>query len=912
MKIKQFVTFFQLKSVHSKNMFLMKLSLSLYIFGCLQLFAINGFSQDKISLNEKSTSLEAILQQIELQVSYNFIYNNDVINTKQKFNIYVINEALNKTLDRLFRDTSIRYTLKNNHIILSRSYTSKFMQQQKFTLSGTIKDALTGETLLGATIIIKDKSKGVVTNEYGFYSITLPGDSYTIQVSYIGYNTKDIEVVLDRNTKLNIELIPSDNELEEVVLTSGNENKSQVKSTLLGVTTMRGVDIKKLPALLGEPDVTRAILTQAGVSSVGEGATGFNVRGGNIDQNLILLDEAPIYSSSHVWGFFSIFNTDAIKNLKLYKGGIPARFGGRASSVLDIRQREGSNKKFKGEGGLGLLFSRLTLEGPIKKEKISYLVSGRRSYFDMFFPLIKNGVENNKVYFYDLNTKLAWNINENNKLFASGYFGADVMKLKFKGYTEDDGTKSADENINFQWKNATATVRWNHLFTDKLFMNVSGIYSQYNYSLASQNDAGGGPLATTGSFTWKSSVENWIFKPDFTFYQNPSTKLRFGLHSTLYRFTPAKITSTEAGINALNFDTEKGLEIAPYFEYEKKWEKLSVNAGLRFSWFGNIGAYKVATYDAELPQSVSTITSTHSYEKGKIIKSYTGLEPRLSLKYDLEERKAIKLGYNRMFQYIHLISNTSAALPFDIWKPSGAHIKPIEVNQISAGYAYDTSNGMYNFSLEGYYKTFKNMIEYKNGADLFINKNIETELLPADGYAYGVEMGIYKNKGNLTGNINYTYALTKRKTTSAFKTENINGGIYYPSNYDRPHLLNLTANYKLNKKWDLSTYFTYQTGRPTTQPTGRIIVDGIPHLTYSDRNAYRIPDTHRMDISFTYKPTDNPNTKWVSSFSFGVYNVYGRKNAFSTYSTFNNNKLRTFQFSVIGSQIPFITYNFKF
>jgi len=898
MKIKHFESLLNIKSVRNKNWLLMKLSLSIYLLGCLQLLATNSFSQTKVSLNVQNTQLETIIQLIESQTPYSFIYSNDEINTNQKLDITVFKENLDKTLKLLFKKSSIKHTLKNNHIILSVKQNNF---QEKFTLSGTIKDVSTGETLLGATIIIKDKNKGVVTNEYGFYSITLLKGTYTLQVSFVGYETKEIEIDLNEKRKLNIDLKPSENELEEVILSSEGKNKSQIKSTLIGVNTMRSADIKKLPALLGEPDITRAILTQPGVSSVGEGATGFNVRGGNIDQNLILLDEAPIYNSSHIWGFFSIFNADAIKNLKLYKGGIPARFGGRASSVLDIRQREGSNKKFKGEGGLGLLFSRLTLEGPIKKDKVSYLISGRRSYFDVFFPLIKNGVENNKVYFYDLNTKLSWNINDNNKLFISGYFGSDVIRLKFEDDDEDNSSDEADEKVSFQWNNATTTVRWNHLFSDRLFMNISGIFSRYNYSLDIGN-----------LFKWNSSVENWIFKPDFTFYKNPSTKFRFGLHSTLYRFIPAEVKTNEVGINSIKLDTEKGLEVAPYIEYEKKWDKFSLSAGIRYSWFGNIGSSKVVKYDTNLPKSVSTIISTQHYSNGEIAKSYSGLEPRLALKYNLNDHKALKLGYNRMFQYIHLISNTSAAMPFDIWKPSGAHIKPIEVNQISAGYAYDTSNGKYNISFEGYYKTFKNMLEYKNGANLFINDNIETQLLPADGYSYGAELALYKNSGKLTGNINYSYSVTRRKTTSKFDIENINGGSLYPSNYDKPHILNLTANYKLGKKWNLSTFFTYQTGRPSTKPTGRITIDDDSYLTYSDRNAYRIPDTHRLDLSFNYTPKGNPKTKWEGSWSFGVYNVYGRKNAFSTYSTFKNDHLKTFKFSVIGSQIPFITYNFKF
>ncbi|WP_299883537.1 TonB-dependent receptor [uncultured Lacinutrix sp.] len=785
---------------------------------------------------------------------------------------------------------------------------------QDYIISGTIEDIGTGETLLGATIYSKETGKGAVTNEYGFFSLLLPAGQHTIIVSYVGYQEYEQDMNMTKNQKLKIQLTV-DNELEEVVITTTKNTKSQTKQVIMGSINLKPKDIKQIPALLGEPDITRAILTQPGVSSVGEGTSGFNVRGGNIDQNLILLDEAPIYNSSHVWGFFSIFNADAIKDVQLYKGGIPARFGGRASSVLDIRQREGNTKQFKGEGGLGLLFSRLTLEGPIKKDKLSFLVSGRRSYFDLFFPLIKS-IKGNKVYFYDLNAKLSWNINENNKLFASGYFGADVMKLKFTDEPDEDSENvnqtSTSETVNFQWKNATATLRWNHIFSEQLFMNLSGIYSQYNYALSSENSGGGPTGNTASSFTWKSAVENWILKPDFTFYQNADTKIRFGINNTLYRFTPAKVTGNDLGVNTINFGTEKGLEIAPYMSYERKWNKFSINAGLRYSWFGNIGPYKVSFYNENLPQTVSSITGSKEYKKGDVIKSYGNFEPRLALKYDLSNRKAIKLGYNRMFQYIHLISNTNAALPFDIWKPAGYHIKPLEVNQISAGYAYDTENKKYNFSIDGYYKTFKNQLEYKNGADLFLNENLETQLLPSKGYSYGIELGAFKTKGRLTGNVNYTYSVTKRKTTSRFASENLNNGNDYPSNFDRPHIFNLTTNYKLNKKWSTGAFFTYQTGRPTTYATGKFELDGNQYFTYSDRNAYRLKDTHRLDISFTYTPEQKADKKWKSNWVFGVYNVYSRKNAFSVYSSLRNNQLKTFQYSIIGAPIPFVTYNFKF
>jgi len=787
---------------------------------------------------------------------------------------------------------------------------------QNYSISGTIEDQASGETLLGATIYAKESGKGAVTNEYGFFSLTLPKGKHTIIISYLGYTDVIEEIDLQENQKINLELTTSDNELEEVFISANNTSKSQTKQIITGSINLKPKDIKKLPALLGEPDVTRAILTQPGVSTVGEGASGFNVRGGNIDQNLILLDEAPIYNSSHVFGFFSIFNTDAIKNMQLYKGGIPARFGGRASSVLDIRQREGNSKKLKGEGGIGLLFSRLTLEGPIKKDKLSFLVSGRRSYFDLFFPLFKS-LKKNKVHFYDFNSKISWNINDNNKLFVSGYFGADVMKLKFEDEVDNNDpnntqTQKTSEEIDFRWKNATTTLRWNHIFNDKLFMNVSGIFSKYNYALSSKN-SGGGPVGTASNFKWKSSVENWIIKPDFTYYQNADTKIRFGFNSTLYRFIPAKISGNESpGINTVKFQTEKGLELAPYISYNKKWNKLSMNAGLRYSWFGNMGPYKVSFYNPEIPQTVSSVTGTKQYKGNQFSKTYSGFEPRLSFKYDLNNRKAIKLGYNRMFQYVHLISNSFATLPFDIWKPAGYHVEPLEVNQISVGYAYDTPENNYNFSVEGYGKNFKNLVEYKNGADLFLNDNLETQLLTANGYSYGIELGAYKTKGKLTGNVNYTYSQTKRKTISSFKSENINNGEYYPSNYDRPHMFNFTSNYALNKKWSIGGFFTYQTGRPTTYATGKFIVNGNQHFTYSNRNAFRLKATHRLDLSFTYTPAKKQNRRWSGNWVFGVYNVYSHKNAFSVYSKLKNNQLKTFQYSVIGAPVPFITYNFKF
>ncbi|PTL98731.1 MAG: hypothetical protein DA394_08160 [Candidatus Arcticimaribacter sp.] len=778
------------------------------------------------------------------------------------------------------------------------------------TIYGNITDDLSGESLIGASVIVRSLQIGSSSNEYGYYSLTVSPGDYVLEVSFVGYTTQNINISITENKKVAFELKPLSTVLDEVIGYSKKETKSQVETVLGGISNLKSSEIKQLPSFLGEPDITRVILSQAGVSSIGEGTSGFNVRGGNIDQNLVLLDEAPLFNASHLFGFFSIFNADAIKDLKLYKGGIPARFGGRVSSVLDIRQKEGNSKKFKGEGGVGLLFSRLTLEGPIKKDKINFLISGRRSYFDLFFPLLGDELKNSKVFFYDLNTKLKWKIDDKNTLLASGYFGSDVIKL---GFEEPESTTNdaSSESVGFQWKNATATLRWNHLFSNKLFMNISGIYSKYEYGLAFKSDSEQISDNNQGTFDWTSKVENWIFKPDFTFYKSAGTKFRFGAHVTLYKFKPANVQSSEENINSINFDSENGIEIAPYFEYEKEWIKWKLNAGLRYSWFGSLGPQNIPTYAENEARTSESIIDVTRHEKG-VINKYSGLEPRLALNYSMTSQSALKFGYNRLFQYIHLISNTNAALPFDIWKISGTHIDPIEVNQFSVGYAYDTPKNNFNFTLDTYYKSFRNIVDYKEGADLFLSENIETQLIPVDGFSYGIEATIHKTKGKTTGQLNYTFSTSQRKSKpNAHSSEQINDGTYFPSNFDRPHILNLNLSHQLNTKWSVNANFTFQSGRPNTIPIGKYTLERTQFIQYSDRNAYRLNNSHRLDLSATYTPLGE-NKKWKGSWSYGVYNAYGRKNAFSVYSRLTNEQLRSYQFSVLGAPIPFITYNFKF
>ncbi|MGY5352695.1 carboxypeptidase-like regulatory domain-containing protein [Wenyingzhuangia sp. IMCC45533] len=875
--------------------------LRLSLFACFFFSILQGYSQKKISLNVQNSTLESIINQIEQQTDYTFVLNNDIVNVSKKYSLRVANVQISDALTALFENSEIEFIIKKQYIVLSKK-SKEEEQNNLYTLSGVVTSKESGETLMGVSVFTEKERKGTVTNDYGFYSITLPKGNYVFNLSYLGYTSQKIKINLTSNIQKSIELESFLNELDKVVIMSDEADKSQVKNIETGKLSLTSSEIKKLPSFLGEPDINRAVLTQPGISAVGEGTTGFNVRGGNIDQNLILLDEAPLYYSSHLFGLFSIYNTDAIKYVNLYKGGIPAEYGGRASSVLDVRQKNGNNKRFKGEGGVGLLFSRLTLEGPIKKDKVSFLLSGRRSYFDIFIPVASDG-DQSKFYFYDLNTKLSWDLNKKNKIYASAFLGKDVIKADSADEGEEENT-----SLDLSLTNITTTLRWNHIFSDKLFANITGVYSKYDFGFNVEIDESNQDIQSLGT---NRSIHNWIFKPDFTYYADPTLTMKFGMNTTFYEFVPEKPKGNLVD-DDVKFDKGNALELSAYYSVKKEWEKLSLQAGLRYSWFADLGRGEVAIYNPNLPQTLDNIIGTKKYDQNEIIKSYGGLEPRLALKYDFNDRKAIKFGYNRMFQYIHLISNTTLSLPFDTWRSSGKYIKPLEVNQISAGYAYDTPNKGYNFSVEAYYKTLNNIVEYRNGARFESLDNIETDLVAAKGIAYGLELAAHKNFGRLTGNMNYTHSLTKRKTTSAFAVEQINEGRYYNSDYDRPHVFNFTLNYNLSEKWKLGTFFTYQTGRPVTQPNGKIEINGKPTLTYSDRNAFRLPDAHRMDVVLTCYPKKNANRRWQGSWSFGVYNLYGQKNAFSNSYSFEEGMLKTKQFSLIPGAIPFATYNFKF
>jgi hypothetical protein len=758
--------------------------------------------------------------------------------------------------------------------------------QEKFTLSGHIRDATNGEELIGANVFVEELAAGVSANAYGFYSLSLPPDEYRISFSYLGFQIKTMDISLRESQNLDVELTPEGFLMEEVIVRAKEEDQN-IRDIEMSVEKLSSVQMKQIPHVMGEADLIRSIQLLPGVSSVGEGATGFNVRGGNVDQNLVLLDEATVYNSSHLFGLFSVFNVDVVKDAKLYKGGIPAKYGGRLSSVLDVRQRDGNRKNFAMNGGVGLIASRLTLEGPIQPDKSSFMVAGRSSYGHLFLKFDPE-LKDNVVYFYDLNTKANFSLGEKDHLYISGYFGKDVFNF--------------GDDFSSDWGNATASVRWNHLFSDKLFSNFTAIYSDYGYSF--------GVPEGTQAFDWDANIYNYVFKSDFSYFFTPQSKLDFGTETILYRFHPglARGVGEESIFNEINVQHQHALEGAAYVSYEHQpLGNLTLQYGLRASFFRRQGREDVFLYENGDP--AGALVDTVSYDSWETIKTFSGLEPRFSANYVLNAASSVKFSYNRMRQYIHLVSNTTSATPVDIWTPSGPYTDPATVDQVALGYFRNFRNNTYEASVEAFYKDFRDLLDFRDGAELLLNETLETELLSGDGRAYGLELSFRKIKGDVTGWVSYTLSRSERKVPG------VNNGEYYPSNYDKTHDLSVTAAWAINPKWNLSANFAYASGRPVTYPQSRYVWDGITVPHYGNRNGARIPAYHRLDIGAKYTPNKRPEKRWQSSWDFGVYNAYARRNAYSIFFRQNeDNPLETeaVRLSIFGSVLPYVTYNFSF
>jgi hypothetical protein len=759
------------------------------------------------------------------------------------------------------------------------------------TLSGYLKNKANGEALIGATVYIPELKTGVITNSYGFYSISVPPKTYSVSFSFIGYQTQSPSVDLNLSKQLNLMLEEETKQIDEVVITGEKKNRN-VESLQMSMAKVQVKMIKKLPSFMGEVDIIKSITLLPGIQNGGEGSSGLYVRGGGPDENLMILDEAPVYNASHLLGFFSVFNSDAINDVQIYKGGIPAEYGGKASSVIDIRMKDGNSQKLGMSGGIGNISSRLTVEAPIIKDKWSFIVSGRRTYADYLGKLM--GIEQlkeNQLYFYDLNLKTNAQINAKNRLYLSAYTGDDYFKV--------------GESIYMKWGNLTSTARWNHLFTDKLFSNTSLIFSRYNYNL-------GVPGSGADQFDWSSQIRDYNFKQDFSWYLNSKNKLTLGLNLIYHHFEPGQVDANEKSyFTDLKLTNYNALDNSIYVSNEQTiGPKLTMRYGLRYSYFQQIGKGKVREYLHPDQPNEKEVIGTIEYGSGKLVPpAYHNLEPRLALKYMLSPESSIKASYNRMVQNLHLISNTNSPTPLDIWLPSSTYIKPLIANQIGLGYFRNFKKNMFETSAEVYYKKMKNVIDYVDGAELFLKENLETELLHGSGYTYGLELYAKKQEGRLTGWLSYTLARSMRKIPG------INEGKAYPSSYDRTHNISLVANYDLTKRWNFSASWIFATGNPTSYPIAKYDVQGNTMYFYAARNSNRIPDYHRLDVSFTYDFKKNERRKVKQSLNFSIYNLYARRNAYSV--TFrqnedNPNVSEATRLSIIGSMIPSVTYNFNF
>ncbi len=772
----------------------------------------------------------------------------------------------------------------NNKLIslaLLLIYFNVAFAQQKHTISGYIKDAETGEELIGVTIFIKELKTGGITNVYGFYSITIPEGRYKIEYSYIGFVTQNFEINLVQSIKNNVLLLPATTELEEIVITSEAADKN-IKSAEMGIVKLNPKDINTIPVLFGEQDILKTIQLMPGVQSAGEGNSGFYVRGGGSDQNLILLDEAPVYNASHLLGFFSVFNSDAIKDMKLYKGNAPAEYGGRLSSVLDIKMNEGNSKRFSTSGGIGLISSRLTIEAPIVKDKGSFIISGRRTYADLFLNFSSDELQKNTtLYFYDLNMKANYRIGEKDRIFLSGYFGRDVF-----GFSD---------RMKFDWGNLTTTLRWNHLFNDKLFLNSSLIYSKYNYVIGF---SGMGNLIDI-----TSGIEDFNLKEDFQYFINPKNTLKFGFNCIYHTFMPGEISSDDDGfVNSKIIDEKYALENAAYISHEFEVSNLlKITYGLRYSNFTVIGPGNVFSFN----ENDEIIDSTF-YDNKEIIKNYGYFEPRISASYMLNEKSSVKASFSRNAQYIHLLSNSTSSSPTDLWLPSSSIIKPQICDQLALGYFRNFKENVFETSVEIYYKDMQNQIDYQNGADILLNEKVESQLVFGTGRAYGIELFIKKKTGKLNGWIGYTLSRTERTF------DEINEANWFPSKQDRTHDISIVGIYNLSKKWTFSATWVYNTGNAVTFPSGKYVIDGLTIPLYTDRNGYRMPDYHRLDLGVTLK--SQKEKKYESSWNFSVYNAYARKNAYSIdFRENENDPTKTEAVRMALFQIvPSVTYNFKF
>jgi hypothetical protein len=860
--------------------------------------AAQDLSQMKVTLRVEHNSLKEVMHMIEQVTSFKFIARAEDVDAVQDLNLEARDQPLDKVLTQLLKGRNIRFRQMGTNIFLQKDNSKKpassviipasYHLPEKYTISGTVRAHKTGESIIGATIRVSSSTNSgfftaTLSNEYGFYSLTLPVGAYHLQVSYVGMSTILRDIDLDSSVVWDIPMEEGTKDLEEVTVRAAAQNSGRsLKSPQMGMERMSISEIKDIPVIFGEKDVLKTIQLLPGIKSAGDGNSGFYVRGGAADQNLILLDEATVYNPSHLLGFFSTFNSDAIKSIVVYKGGMPAQYGGRLSSVVDVRMNEGNNKDFGASGGIGLISSRLTVEGPIQKDRSSFLVSGRRTYVDMFLRLSSDSnIKRSQLYFYDLNAKVNYTLNSKDRLYLSGYFGRDVL--------------GQETLSSIDWGNTTATARWNHVFNSRLFSNTSLIYSNYDFKITNK-EAG-------NEFNIISQIRDWTLKEDIQWYAGSQHTVNIGIDAIHHTIRPGEITANkDASFNSMTFQRRYSLENAAYLtDTWKMTDKLTLTYGLRLSAFSILGKGDYYNIDTS-----GKILDTLHYGMGQVVKTYFNVEPRLAAAWQLNGTTSIKASYVRNTQNLHLVSNSITSSPTDRWVANTNIIRPEISDQVALGYYKDLAQGRWELTVETYYKTMQHQIDYRDGANIYTNQPIETQLLFGKGRAYGIEWLLKKRVGRLTGWLGYTLSRTERKI------DGINNGQWYNARQDRTHDISIVGIYQLNKKWTLSADWVFYTGDAVTFPSGKYTVDGVVYFLYTKRNAYRMPSYHRLDLGATCQLKQHK--RFSSELSFSLYNAYGRQNAYQI--SFRQSKTDPNRTEAVRTSlftfVPSISYNFKF
>ncbi|MBD1398779.1 TonB-dependent receptor [Pontibacter sp. JH31] len=922
-----------------------------YRSSLLSLLLYCGFSLAVIAQHTKETLLsgtfrnvhfDAFVQRLEQETPYKFYYEPAVADSVV-VNLEADQQPLRKILAQVFQGTGYAFAISADHRVFitrhnpvmtslpgsfliqqdeqakgnSQLANNGFLPQQESSkkttselklyeigspgggksgnanLAGTLRDARTGEAIIGAHVYIESPTIGTASDQYGYFSLSLPLGRHELHIRAIGLKNTRRQIVMHSDGKLNIEIEEDIRSLKEVVVEA--EKDRNVTGLQMGMERLDIRTIKQVPTAFGETDILRVVLTLPGVKSVGEGSTGMNVRGGSTDQNLILLNDATIYNPSHLFGFFSAFNPDVIKSVELYKSAIPARYGGRLSSVLEVSTREGNKKQFSGAGGIGLLTSRLTLEGPIVKNKTSILVGGRSTYSDWLLKQIPvKSFRNSEASFYDLNTQISHEIDDKNNIYLTGYLSKDRFKL--------------DADTLYRFQNQNASLKWKHNFHNRLYSVATATRSHYSYDISNEEN-------TANAATMEFGIDQSGVQVDFNYFPDSKHTLDFGGSSIYYQVNPGNLTRNhpESAIKDDKLQPEKAVESALYisdrFDISQRF---SVSAGLRYSVFNALGAKDVFSYAPGVPKSVNTITDTLSYGSGERIATYHGPEFRLSARYGFGNNSSVKVSFNRLRQYVHMLSNTATMAPTDTWKLSDNNIKPQVGDQVALGYYRNLRANTIEFSAEAYYKWMRDFLDYRSGANIIMNHHIETDVANAEGKAYGVEVMLKKATGKLNGWISYTYSRTLTRLNDPTVSEIINRGEWYASNFDKPHDLTMISNYRFSQRFSTSLNFTYSTGRPITLPLAKYYDGSTYRIMYSDRNQYRIPDYYRVDFAMNIEGNHRVQKLAHSSWTVAVYNLTGRRNPYSIYFKSQNGKIAGYKMSIFGQPIPTVTYNFKF